>query len=434
LCWAIGPPLLDAVEPHVSIDDSEHGVADVCLEIAAGVSRGAHRWPEDAQRTAVSRVIAPIIVRFALRNKAEIGTVLTLSIHVIIGDADHRRNRWLLEYIREWLSCGGDALRTSLQFLGVFAGEAHASFWPTLTNVVVQDVLPRMLPLEQQPLPVVDLLAHVFAEAIESGFSQNPRNDFAILRVLFEQIFDVEVDRSSEHLVAFMDALALANGHAGQRIVPFVADKIMQIFALRNNISTPFQPFHISLTRELGFLPWHTHIALLGRVLDDLVKLYASAQWFLREQILHFVHVLCFAQIFVIGRAVYRRIFNTLLVLFLQDERAELRADAVRAVRMLIPIVWDDFGDFFKEAVDKEKNQVVAAANGVALLGAVIVVNTAPSWLPALFDFLIAAHRGVREYSDVISQECLQFWKRIGSRSVRGIDEFRIAFSGGYFA
>jgi hypothetical protein len=55
--------------------------------------------------------------------------------------------------------------------------------------------------------------------------------------VLFEHIFDVKVDLSSKRLVAFMDALALANGHAGQRVVPFVADRIVRIFAQRNEIT-----------------------------------------------------------------------------------------------------------------------------------------------------------------------------------------------------
>jgi hypothetical protein len=54
--------------------------------------------------------------------------------------------------------------------------------------------------------------------------------------------------------------------------------------------------------------------------------------------------------------------------------------------------------------------------------------------MPALLDFLKRAHTKVRVYSAMISQETAQFWKKIGSRLIPEIDEYRIAFSGGYFA
>jgi hypothetical protein len=136
---------------------------------------------------------------------------------------------------------------------------------------------------------------------------------------------------------------------------------------------------------------------------------------------------------FVLESRLFRKIFDGLLVLFLQNERGELRADAVKLVRMLIPIIWDDFGDFFKEAVDQETRPLVAAANAAALIGAVIIINQAPSWLQALLEFLKSAHTKTRAYSSMISQETAQFWKKIGSRSIPEIDDFRIAFSGGYF-
>jgi hypothetical protein len=129
-----------------------------------------------------------------------------------------------------------------------------------------------------------------------------------------------------------------------------------------------------------------------------------------------------------------RKIFDELLTLFLEHERGELREGAMKFVRMLLPNVWDDFGEFFTNEVDGAKRPLVAAANAVALVGAVIVVTKPPMWMPELLQFLTVAHRKVRPYTALIDQKCAMFWKRIGSREISEIDEFRLAFGGGYFA
>jgi hypothetical protein len=68
------------------------------------------------------------------------------------------------------------------------------------------------------------------------------------------------------------------------------------------------------------------------------------------------------------------------------------------------------------------------------LVGAVIVVTKPPEWIPQFLEFLTVSHRKVRQYTALIDQEYAEFWKRIGSRVIPEIDEFRVAFAGGYFA
>jgi hypothetical protein len=429
LAWAIGPALLDSVAAHIGCDDELPSIT-VRLELAAGVAAGLRRWPEAARADAVARVVAPIVLRFATRGKAELAAAMSNSFHLIVGDSDFRRAQWLFERIEGWLE--GETLRVALHLIGVFVSEINLSAQSILKKFVVEKVLPRLPPLDELPQPVIAEFADIFQGVMDKGASPNPRFDFGLLDVLFGEIIDKE--KSTDNLVAFLRMLSFSRGHAGERIIPFIAPRITRFFALRTEISVQMVPTHVSFTRQLGFLPWHAHHPLLNAVIDDLIRLYQTSQWFVQEQILHFVHGVCFSQMFVAERPTLRRIFNELLALFLQNERAELRRDAVRVVRMLIPTIWDDFGEFYAEAVEGESRPVIAAANAVALVGAVIVINKAPQWMPALLQFLISAYRKIRLYAPMINTETAQFWKKIGSREIPEIDEFRSEFSSGYFA
>jgi hypothetical protein len=164
-----------------------------------------------------------------------------------------------------------------------------------------------------------------------------------------------------------------------------------------------------------------------------LIGLFTIAQWSVQEMILNFVHSVCFAQIFVLEKRIVRKIFDELLTQFMEHERSELREGTVRFVRMLLPIMWDDFGEFFRKEVEGETRPHVAVANAVALVGAVIIVTKPPTWMSQLLDFLTISHRKVRRYTALIGQEYAEFWKRIGSREIPEIDEFRLVFGGGYF-
>jgi hypothetical protein len=75
----------------------------------------------------------------------------------------------------------------------------------------------------------------------------------------------------------------------------------------------------------------------------------------------------------------------------------------------------------------------VAAANAVALVGAVIVVTKPPTWMSQLPDVLTISHRKVRRYTALIGQEYAEFWTSIGSRELPEIDGFRLVFGDGYF-
>jgi hypothetical protein len=430
LSWAIGPGLIDAVVPHLGCDDADLPSSVVRLEIAVGVSRGLRRWPTPAAEDAIERVVAPIVLRFATRDKAEIGEVMSNCFHMIVGDADFRRSKWLFDRIEGWLD--GETLRIALHVLSVFSSQTHLSTQPILTKFVTEKLIPKLPPLADLPQPVIGELAELFCGVMDKGLSPNPRSDFGMFAVLFEDIIDKQ--NPTDNLVSFLRSLSFSRGHAGERLIPFIAARITRLFTLRTDISLQMVQTHVSFTRRLGFLPWHTHSDLLEAVLDDLIRLYQTSQWFVQEQMLHFVHGICFSQMFVVERRILRKIFDDFLILFLQNERGELRSDAVKVVRMLIPTVWDDFGDFFNEAVDKESRMVIAAANAVALVGAVIVVNRPPSWLASLLDFLTTAYRKVRIYTEMINTETAQFWKKIGSREIPEIEEFRVSFSSDYFA
>jgi hypothetical protein len=76
-------------------------------------------------------------------------------------------------------------------------------------------------------------------------------------------------------------------------VVPFITERITRFFSLRNEISLQIdRPSCSLLTRQLG-------IPAFERALGDLERLYQTSQWFVQEEILHFLRVVCFAEMFV---------------------------------------------------------------------------------------------------------------------------------------
>jgi hypothetical protein len=203
---------------------------------------------------------------------------------------------------------------------------------------------------------------------------------------------------------------------------------------LRNDVTVNGIPPIEKFIQKLGYLPWYLDIPRLQGVLAELLRMYPGLQWFVQEQVLHFIHGLCYANMMVLPKPLVRTIFDKLLCAYCQNDKPEVRGLAVKVVRMLIPVIWTDLKDFYLEAVDGEKNQVVAAANGLALLGAVSIINSCPEWLPELFRFLEVAHRKVPKYTKAVEAQFGDFWKVIGVRHFESIEEFRYSMSGHYFS
>jgi hypothetical protein len=253
-------------------------------------------------------------------------------------------------------------------------------------------------------------------------------------RLLFERIFDAEYGKANDKLAVLLAAAKIHKAEGKHRYIEFVADRITKIVLLRNDVTisgiSPIEKF----IQKLGYLPWHLDIPRLHAVLAELLRIYPGLQWFVQEQVLHFVHALCYANIMVLPKPVVRTIFDKVLGACPQNDKPELRDLAIKVIRMLTHVIWIDLGDFYREAVDGEKNGVVAAANGVALLGAVSIINGCPEWLPELFRLLEGAHGRVPKYTKAIEAQFGDFWKVIGARQFESIEEFRYSMSGCYFS
>jgi hypothetical protein len=62
LSWALGPPLLNAVEPHLATDDADIPAAIVRLEMVGGIVNALSRWPARDSADALDRVVIQIMV------------------------------------------------------------------------------------------------------------------------------------------------------------------------------------------------------------------------------------------------------------------------------------------------------------------------------------------------------------------------------------
>jgi hypothetical protein len=338
--------------------------------------------------------------------------------------------QWLLDAALGWIR--GDFIKTALQILAAFAGSPRLSFTGRLVTLLTDEVLPALRPFSDLPQQTVSALGNVFASGLSKGLS--PLADDSFAKLLFEGIVDNE--NNADVIVVLLRAARLPAAYGADRLVPFIAARIVRIFGLRAAVTPQLQDSCDRLTRSLGWLPWASAPEEVGgQVVEELAKLLKSAQWVVQEQVLYFVHTFCFGQMFRLSESVYKNVHSRLVRVYANSERAELREAAISLTRMTIPIGWNDFGEFFNEAVVGETNdEKFRVANGVALIGAVVVVSGVPEWLPQLFELLESAARKVHAYESVINAQCSEFWKTVGARELPEIEDYRYAFSGRYFS
>jgi hypothetical protein len=92
LSWAVGPTLLDAIIPHIMVQEPDLPSILVRLEMAIGVVIGVRRWPDEFQADALKRVVKPIVLPLATQDKGDMGQTVQAAFHLIIKDADYRRS------------------------------------------------------------------------------------------------------------------------------------------------------------------------------------------------------------------------------------------------------------------------------------------------------------------------------------------------------
>jgi hypothetical protein len=101
--------------------------------------------------------------------------------------------------------------------------------------------------------------------------------------------------------------------------------------------------------------------------------------------------------------------------------------------RLLIPIAFDSVEAFWREAVEKNAGRL-AAANGIALLGATFVMERIPTWLPKLLEMLERLHKKEPVFAKRIEEELAGFWAMVGMQEFPEIEDYRIAFPASYCA
>jgi hypothetical protein len=351
----------------------------------------------------------------------------------VFGDTDFRRRLWIID-IAQTLIRDRQTLKNGIQVLLALTDQSHPAAFSLVNDLITREVLPMIHPLSELTTAVVSDFAELVSSPLTKGISTLDKYDFGCVSLMFERVFDEEFERSKDHLAIFLNSLNLEQKSGLARTLPFIAERIVQIFSLRNDVTRIGEKSIDTLPHSLALLPWNEDLVALGEVLESLRKMFPGVQWFIKEMILRFVYQLCFTHMFALPKDVLVGVSQTMLPLFIRGDRVELRESGVKLTRMLILVLYDSFGQFYELAVEGEKDGIIAAANGSALLGATSLLNGLPEWLPKLFIFLEAAHMKQQVYAKAIEVEFADFWNRAGPMEVPEIEDFRSCFSQHYFA
>jgi hypothetical protein len=429
----LGTPLIELFEPLLNVENDTREFLVVSAELVTGLLHATKYWSEKDGQVAIDRIFIPHFTRLLQKTQSDYSSLIYSSLQTLFGDTDFRRRLWIVDIARSLIR-DRQTLKNGIQVLIALADQSHPAAFSLVNELITSEVLPMVHPLSELTTTLVSDLAELLSSPLAKGISTLDKYDFGCVPLMFERVFDEEFEMSKDHLAIFLRHLHLERKSGLARTLPFIAERIVQIFSLRNDVTRVGEQSVEKLPQPLAVLPWNEDLEALGKVLDSLRKMFPGLQWFIKEMILRFVYQLCFTHMFDLPKEVLVGVSQKMLPLFIQDERVELRESGVKLTRMLILVLYDSLGQFYELAVEGQENGVISAANGSALLGAVSLLNGLPEWLPRLFIFLEVAHRRQHMYAKAIEVEFADFWKRAGPMEVPEIEDFRYCFSQNYFA
>jgi hypothetical protein len=316
-----------------------------------------------------------------------------------------------------------------LSIVAQFYLQSHFSFHPQILPLLQTVVLPRVTPLSAISSPALTEFSSIFDGPAYLGLGRGV--DRATLRVLFEDVFDRELGRSDDRLAMMLDNAVPPVGH--EAILPLIADRIAQIFRLRDSVSTAAEEAIESYIRAIGELNWYALPDRLDQVLTALRKLWPVASQAVRPLIVEFLHKVAFSGMLRLPVTIHRRIFDEWMPLVSENEMREVRDRGIGLARMLIPLAFDGAEGFWKEAVEKNSGKL-AAVSGIALLGATFVLQRIPTWLPRLLELLEQLHKKEPVFAKRIEEEFAGFWAMVGPQEFAEIEDYRFAFPASYCA
>ncbi len=363
------------------------------------------------------------------RKDPENREFVAVFLGYILFREDYRRHIWVLDVIRECMSSNDDVLiGNAATTFGLYQVHAHLRANAMLTEFARTEIIPRILPMSSFSEATIKALAIGLTSIMYVSRSPLPKYSYDLIRIIFEDVIDKCLDGPNDSISIFLGNIMIPEIKGGEFIVPYVADRIVKFFGLRNVATTDVIPTIEDFLCELGRLPWASCETKLIDTLRALSSTYSSSAWFVRINVIHFIHMLCFCNFWCLSEQTQSVLLKDIIPLFIKDEKDELRREGIIVTRMLIPLSFDNFGEFYSREVLEASNNNIGCANGLSLLGLVEVFPECPVWLADLLEYLERSHQREPKYRDLIASEFASFWNSAGSREVPEIENHRLSF------
>jgi hypothetical protein len=425
LCAVVGPGISKLIAPHIHETESNEFMTTLTA-VVGGLHSALRHFPVDARQPAVSAVILPFLRLLAAKPDPTTTQVFSSLVEYLLADLDFRRVAWMADFAVELLADPA-RLTHGLTILAQLYRQSHFSFHDRLLPILREHVMPRVTPLSAISIPALRAFATVCSGQIHLGLGRGV--ELATLRIVFGNVFDRELGRSDDRFAMLLDWLEPPVGH--EAILPLIAERIVQIFRLRDAVSSPAETPIEAYIQWIAGLNWYLVPDKLDAVLTALRTLFPGASQAVRPLIVEFLHRVAFGGILRLPAAVHRRIFDECIPMFVASEVREVRDGAIGIARMMIPIAFASPEAFWREAVEKNTGKL-AAANGIALLGATFVLQRIPIWLPELLELLEQLHKKEPVFAKRIEEEFAGFWAMVGAQEFPEIEDYRFAFSASY--
>jgi hypothetical protein len=429
ICAVVGTGIVKLIAPHIKDTESVEFLTTL-TGVVAGLNRALRYFPSAARQVAVSEVIRPFLRLLTARSDLKSAAVFSDLVQAMLTSRDFRRVSWLADFGKELLAAPG-SLKKGLAIVSACLRESHFRFHGDLLAIVKEHVLPRVRPLSAITIPELDELASILRSQLGLGLGRDV--EIATPRILFEDIFDAELGKSDDRLAMLLAGCRRFVGP--DHILPLISDRIVKIFLLRNSVSQAAEAHIETYIRWVGRLNWYLLPDKLGEVFGALQILFPTTSVAVKSLVVEFVHTIAFTGMLRIPAKIHRQIFDEFIPLFVGSEIETVREGGIGLGRMLIPLAFGSFEEFWaEEVVNQTKTGRLSAANGIALLGATFVLDRIPKWLPELLELLEGQHKKERNLAKRIEEEFARFWEMIGPREFPEIEDYRFAFSPRYYS
>lgn len=405
------------------------------IEAVSGLARGLKHWPEGDVKLAIEAIILPLCESLINSKNIESLSLTETLFQMICGDRDYRRQMWLIDFLKTCF--GKSSFSTLIDVIGTSFVEFRSSFAKIFDEIIIEFIIPNLNLGEFAPNEIQSLTSLFFARNIIGTSSLVDNSTF--IDILFNKLFDKEIQNSPEKLVEFFNGLISSSPISPTILEPLIP-RISKLLQIQPHITQKHEIAYRSLFVYLAILPWNLVNGSFLQLIESIQNTIGSLSQPAQVLAIQFLNILSEFNLHYLSAPEKNQIKNKIAIPLFSSNYPEVQSAGVNFLISIVHLIYTDFnslGDFVKEILEMiqdQTNQNTGILCACTVIRSISIGKNCPTWLPGLFEKLSSLYESFHCHQFQISEAAKLFWSKHQYHVIPEIEDYRFSFLRSYLS